>query len=101
LAEDYPFLNKFQIPILGNGITLSGLLNEITKLLNRKGSIKLMLPNGEQRLLLPVPKGISRSTLCKFNATIHHAIAWTSGDSRDEPVVAKSLSNMLAVMHGM
>jgi hypothetical protein len=100
LAGDYPFLNRSKIPILGDGIILNGLLNEITKLLNRKGSIELTLPNSKQRLLLPIPEGIARSTLCKFNATIQRAIAWTSGDltsgdSRDELVVAKSLRNML------
>jgi hypothetical protein len=100
LAGDYPFLNRFKIPILGSGIILNEVLNEITKLLNRKGSIELTLPNSKQRLLLPIPMEIARSTLRKFNATIHRAIAWTygdskSGDSRDELLVAKSLSNML------
>jgi hypothetical protein len=90
LAAAFPFLHKYQIPII-----LNGLLNDITKLVNRKGSIELTLPNSKPRLLLPIPKGIARSTLCKFNATIHRAIAWTSGDSRDESVVAKSLSNLL------
>ncbi len=95
MAGDYPFLNRFKIPILGSGIILNEVLNEITKLLNRKGSIELTLPNSKQRLLLPIPMEIARSALRKFNATIHRAIAWTYGDSVDEAVVAKSLINML------
>jgi hypothetical protein len=40
----------------------TGLFNEITKLLNRKGSIELMLPNSKQRLVfLLIPKGIASS----------------------------------------
>jgi hypothetical protein len=97
LAEDYPFLNKYRISIpLNNSMVLNGLLNELAKLVSRKGSIELMLQNSKLRLIVPIPKGIGKSTLRKFNTAIHRAIAWASSGSVDEAaVVAKSLIDTL------
>jgi hypothetical protein len=96
-VKDFPFLNRFKIPIENDDNVRDGLVNDMLKFCSDQSqSIEFRSrANNRSRLMLTIPKGKSQSTLRNLNVTVGRAIDWTSSHGTDNGAVAKSLISWL------
>jgi hypothetical protein len=95
-VKDFPFLNRFKIPIENDDNVRNGLVNDMLKFCSDQSqSIEFRSrANNRNCLMLTIPKGKSQSRLRNLNVTVSRTIDWTNNGT-DDGAVTKSFISWL------